>query len=218
MATMTKVNIHPLPIYANGHTNGPEIRLPSSDKNSDKVAIEQAVRSILLHVGENPDRDGLKETPNRVGRMYDEILSGYHVDPVKLVNGALFDVEYDDLVLIKDIEYFSMCEHHLLPFFGRAHVAYLPAQKVIGLSKIPRLVDMFARRLQVQERMTTQIAEMLEEILHPRGVAVVVAGKHMCAMMRGVKKEHPEMVTRAFRGEFRTDRALREDFLRQSQA
>ena len=154
-------------------------------------------------------------TPNRIARMYDEILAGYHVDPVKLVNGALFDVDYGEMVLVKDIEYFSMCEHHMLPFFGRAHVAYLPSDKVIGLSKIPRIVDMFARRLQVQERMTSQIAQMMDEILQPRGVAVMVEGSHMCSMMRGVKKEHPVMVTTTMLGDFKEDKELREDFLRQ---
>jgi GTP cyclohydrolase I len=145
--------------------------------------------------------------------MYDEVLGGYHVDPVKLVNGALFDVDYSEMVLVRDIEYFSMCEHHMLPFYGRAHVAYLPTDKVIGLSKIPRLVEMFARRLQVQERLTHQIAEILDDILAPRGVAVAVEGQHMCSMMRGVKKEHPVMFTSAFLGEFKEDRELRKEFL-----
>jgi GTP cyclohydrolase I len=145
--------------------------------------------------------------------MYDEVLGGYKVDPVKLVNGALFDVEYSDMVLVRDIEYFSMCEHHMLPFYGRAHVAYMPSNQVIGLSKIPRLVDMFARRLQVQERMTYQIADILDEILAPQGVAVAVEGQHMCSMMRGVKKEHPVMFTTNFLGQFNEDRELRNEFL-----
>ena len=213
MLETTKLNgFH---LTGNGHskTNGYHKELKTKDP--EKVAIENAVRTILENVGENPNRDGLLGTPDRIARMYDEILAGYHVDPVKLVNGALFDVEYSEMVLVKEIEYFSMCEHHMLPFFGRAHVAYLPTDKVIGLSKIPRLVEMFARRLQVQERMTHQIAEMLDEILQPRGVAVMVEGSHMCSMMRGVKKEHPIMVTTTMLGAFKEDRELREDFLLQ---
>jgi GTP cyclohydrolase I len=195
----------------NGTTNGRQ--MGQLAKAPEKRAIESAVRSILANVGENPDRNGLVGTPDRIARMYDEVLGGYKIDPVKLVNGALFDVDYGEMVLVRDIEYFSMCEHHMLPFYGRAHVAYLPTNKVIGLSKIPRLVDMFARRLQVQERMTSQIAEILDEILGARGVAVAVEGQHMCSMMRGVKKEHPVMFTTAFLGEFKTDRELKADFL-----
>ena len=182
-------------------------------KPAEKLAIESAVRTILDNVGEDSERDGLVGTPDRIARMYDEVLGGYHIDPVKLVNGALFDVDYSEMVLVREIEYFSMCEHHMLPFYGRAHIAYLPSDKVIGLSKIPRLVEMFARRLQVQERLTHQIAEMLEDILTPRGVAVAVEGQHMCSMMRGVKKEHPVMFTSAFLGEFKEDRELRKEFL-----
>ena len=185
----------------------------STTKPAGKLAIESAVRTILDNVGEDSERDGLAGTPDRIARMYDEVLGGYHVDPVKLVNGALFDVDYSEMVLVKNIEYFSMCEHHMLPFYGRAHVAYLPTNKVIGLSKIPRLVEMYARRLQVQERMTHQIAEMLDEILAPRGVAIAVEGQHMCSMMRGVKKEHPVMFTSSFLGEFKEDRELRKEFL-----
>jgi GTP cyclohydrolase I len=205
----------------NGHTNSylnkelyhHHLAAGSEEKPAEKLAIEAAVRTILNNVGEDASRDGLVGTPDRIARMYDEVLGGYQVDPVKLVNGALFDVEYGEMVLVKDIEYFSMCEHHMLPFFGRAHVAYLPTDKVIGLSKIPRLVEMFARRLQVQERMTHQIAEMLDDVLAPRGIAVAVEGQHMCSMMRGVKKEHPVMFTSAFLGEFQEDRDLRKEFL-----
>jgi GTP cyclohydrolase I len=175
--------------------------------------IEEAVRTILTSVGEDPEREGLVRTPHRVAKMYDELLAGYHVDPVKLVNGALFDVEYDEMIIVKDIEFFSMCEHHMLPFYGRAHVAYIPRSKVIGLSKIPRIVEMFARRLQVQERMTQQIAEMIEEVLEPLGVAVVVEGSHMCSMMRGVKKEHPRMVTSAMLGSFKENSMTRSEFM-----
>ena len=195
--------------FANGHSNG------HSAEKSGHAAIEAAVQTILANVGEDPDRQGLVGTPNRVARMYDEILAGYHVDPVKLVNGALFDVEYDEMIVVKEIEYFSMCEHHMLPFFGRVHVAYIPSDKVIGLSKIPRIVEMYARRLQVQERMTRQIADMIDEILQPRGVAVVVEGSHMCSMMRGVKKEHPRMVTTALLGEFKENETLRKEFMSQ---
>jgi GTP cyclohydrolase I len=179
-----------------------------------KRAIEAAVREILIHVGENPDRDGLQRTPERVARMYDEILAGYGIDPAAMVNDALFDVSYDEMVVVKDIEFFSMCEHHILPFFGRANVAYVPSQKVIGLSKIPRIVEMYARRLQVQERMTRQIAELIEEVLTPEGVAVVIEASHMCSMMRGVKKEHARMVTSAMLGCFRESEKTRNEFLR----
>lgn len=185
---------------------------PVKTSPAHHVAIEGAVRQILTSVGEDPDRDGLVGTPNRVARAYDELLAGYHVDPVKLINGAMFDVEYEDMVVVKDIDFFSMCEHHMLPFKGRAHVAYLPGKQVVGLSKIPRIVEMFARRLQIQERMTHEIAELMDEMLAPRGVAVVVEATHMCAQMRGVEKEHVEMVTSAMLGEYKTDKALRDEF------
>lgn len=175
--------------------------------------IQESVRNILLDIGEDPQRDGLLKTPERVARMYEEITAGYHTDPVKLINGALFDVDYSEMVLVKDIEFYSLCEHHMLPFYGRAHVAYIPNGKVIGLSKIPRIVEMFARRLQVQERMTSQIANLIQETLNPRGVAVVVEGSHMCAMMRGVKKSQASMTTSAMLGSFREDPKQRAEFL-----
>lgn len=175
--------------------------------------IENAVHDILKFVGEDPERDGLVRTPNRVARMYDELLAGYEIDPIALINDALFDIEYDEMILVRDIEFFSMCEHHMLPFFGRAHVAYLPSDKVIGLSKIPRIVEMFARRLQVQERMTQQIAHLLQEQLHPQGVGVVVEGSHLCARMRGVKKEQARMVTSAMLGRFKKDARTRNEFM-----
>ncbi len=190
-----------------------ELMTPNGDA-ARKEAIAEAVRKILENVGEDPDRQGLQGTPERIARMYDEVLEGYSVDPVKLVNNALFDVEYDEMVVVKDIEFFSMCEHHMLPFFGRAHVAYTPCKKVIGLSKIPRIVEMFARRLQVQERMTRQVAELVEEILHPYGVGVVIEGSHMCSMMRGVKKEHARMVTSTMLGSFKENEKTRNEFLR----
>ena len=174
--------------------------------------IKTAIRSILTSVGEDPERDGLKNTPVRVARMYEEILQGYHADPTTLINGALFEVAYDEMVVVKDIEYYSLCEHHMLPFYGVAHVAYIPRGKVLGLSKIPRVVDMFARRLQVQERMTRQIADFLHEVLHPRGVAVVVEGAHLCSMMRGVRKANARMVTSAVLGGFKTDARTRSEF------
>lgn len=184
------------------------------DKEGERrETIEEAVRQILYHVGEDPERQGLEKTPTRIAKMYDEILAGYKTDPVALVNGALFDVEYDEMILVKDIEFFSMCEHHMLPFFGKAHVAYIPQKKIIGLSKIPRIVEMFARRLQVQERMTRQIADLIDEILEPRGVAVVVEGAHMCSMMRGVKKEQAQMVTSAMLGLFRDKQKTRNEFM-----
>ncbi|MBI1880212.1 MAG: GTP cyclohydrolase I FolE [Chloroflexi bacterium] len=175
--------------------------------------IEKAVRKTLTSIGEDPDREGLQRTPERVARMYDELTAGYHVDPVKLINEALFDVDYSEMVIIKDIDFYSLCEHHLLPFFGKAHVAYLPKGKVLGLSKLPRIVDMFARRLQVQERMTQQIADFIEEVLHPHGVAVVVEGVHMCSMMRGVKKANATMITSALLGTFKSHLKTRAEFM-----
>lgn len=184
--------------------NGSEINLDS---------IEQAVEKILLAVGENPDRQGLQSTPSRVARMYNELLAGYREDPVALINDACFEVSYDEMVVVRDIEFYSLCEHHMLPFLGRAHVAYLPKGRVIGLSKIPRIIDMFARRLQVQERMTRQVADFINGILQPYGVAVVIEALHLCTMMRGVKKHNARMTTSAMLGFFRTNAATRQEFL-----
>ena len=178
-----------------------------------KVVVADAVRHILAAVGEDTARNGLQRTPDRVARMYDELLEGYLTDPEELLNGALFDVEYDQLVVVKDIEFYSMCEHHMIPFFGYAHVGYLPTDKAIGLSKIPRLVEMFARRLQGQERMTHQIAEFLGTLINPRGVGVVIEATHLCAVMRGVKKHHTKMVTSAMIGEFRENVTTRDEFM-----
>lgn len=183
------------------------------DTEINQPVVEKAVRQILKAVGEDPQREGLLKTPERVARMYEELLAGYRVDPIALVNGAVFDVSYDEMVLVRDIEFYSLCEHHLLPFIGRAHVAYLPKGRIIGLSKIPRIVDMFAHRLQVQERMTRQIAEFLDELLHPIGVAVVVEGLHLCATMRGVKKHDARMTTSSMFGQFRKSIATRQEFL-----
>lgn len=181
--------------------------------NIDLESAKQAVHSLLQAVGEKPEREGLKNTPDRVARMYSELLSGYGTDPAKIINGALFNINYDEMVLVRDIEFYSLCEHHMLPFLGRAHVAYLPAGKVIGLSKIPRMVDMYARRLQVQERMTRQIADFLQEFLEPQGVGVVVEAVHLCSMMRGVKKHDARMTTSAMHGAFRANLATRQEFL-----
>ncbi len=184
-----------------------------AESGVDIAASEQAVSQLLQALGENPQREGLRNTPKRVARMYTELLSGYAADLEKIVNDALFNISYDEMVIVRDIEFYSLCEHHMLPFMGRAHVAYMPAGKVIGLSKIPRIVDAFARRLQVQERMTRQIAEALEELLEPQGVAVVVEGMHMCTMMRGVKKHDARLTTSAMHGVFRKNAATRQEFL-----
>jgi GTP cyclohydrolase I len=185
----------------------------ADEQSLEHHAIDSAVRDILMAIGEDPDRQGLIKTPDRVARMYNELTAGYTTDPVKLVNGALFDVDYSEMVLVKDIEFYSLCEHHMLPFFGRAHVAYIPDGKVIGLSKIPRVVEMYARRLQVQERMTSEIANFLQMVLQPKGVAVIVEGSHMCAMMRGVKKSETNMTTNTYLGAYQTDHDLRNELL-----
>jgi len=179
----------------------------------DMDAARESVLRLIKAVGEDPEREGLKKTPERVARMYAELLSGYSMDPEKLVNGALFNIDYDEMVIVRDIEFYSLCEHHMLPFIGRAHVAYLPAGRVVGLSKIPRIVDMFARRLQVQERMTRQIADYISALVKPQGVAVVVEAMHMCSMMRGVKKHDARMTTSAMHGSFRANLATRQEFL-----
>lgn len=181
--------------------------------NFDEKNIQEAVLNILQAIGEDPNRNGLKYTPQRVARMYAELLNGYRTDPEAMINGAIFDIQYDEMVIVRDIEFFSLCEHHLLPFMGRVHVAYLPDGKVIGLSKIPRIVDMYAHRLQVQERMTRQIADFLRDLLQPKGVAVVVEAMHLCSMMRGVKKHNARMTTSAMHGAFRANLATRQEFL-----
>ena len=190
----------------------PEI-VVADEPQVDAPLVQSAVTQILQGIGEDPERQGLLKTPDRVARMFSELTAGYNTDPVKLINGAIFDVDYNEMVLVKDIEFHSLCEHHMLPFYGRAHVAYIPNGKVIGLSKIPRIVEMFARRLQVQERMTTEIANFLDGRLNPQGVAVVVEGAHMCAMMRGVKKSQVNMTTNVFLGAYKDDPQLRSEFL-----
>ena len=185
----------------------------AAKSNIDQNEIQSAVKIILQAVGENPERDGLKRTPERIARMYAELLSGYQMDPVAVVNDALFEVKYDEMVIVRDIEFYSLCEHHLLPFMGRVHVAYIPNGKVLGLSKIPRIVDLYARRLQVQERMTRQIADFIRDLLHPQGVAVVVEALHLCMSMRGVQKHNARLTTSAMHGAFRANLATRQEFL-----
>lgn len=175
--------------------------------------IEGAVGTILEAMGENPQREGLRRTPQRVAHLYAELTAGYHLDPQALINDAVFEVQYDEMVMVTDIDFYSLCEHHLLPFMGRVHVAYVPRGKVLGLSKIPRVVEMYARRLQVQERLTGQIADFLNTSLKPQGVAVVVEGMHLCMAMRGVRKANAQMITSAMRGVFRSDPRTRAEFM-----
>ncbi|MEO5918833.1 MAG: GTP cyclohydrolase I FolE [Candidatus Limnocylindrales bacterium] len=174
--------------------------------------VEEAVRDILAEIGEDPLREGLVGTPDRVHRMYAELTAGYHVDPDRLVNDAIFAVDYSEMVVVKDIPFYSLCEHHLLPFFGSASVAYIPKGQVIGLSKIPRIVEMYARRLQIQERMTQQIADFLNERLAPQGVGVVIEATHLCSVMRGIRKPGTIMTTSAVLGLFRTRDRTRAEF------
>jgi len=183
------------------------------DKEFDQETIESATYSMLAAFGEDPEREGLLRTPVRVAKMYRELLAGYRTDPYEMLNDAIFEVQYDEMVIVRDIEFYSLCEHHMLPFVGRAHVAYMPKGKVVGLSKIPRIVDMFARRLQVQERMTKQIGDLINELLEPNGVAVVLEALHLCSMIRGVKKHDSRMTTSSMLGSFRTDMAQRMEFL-----
>ena len=184
----------------------------TGSKNGDR--IEKAVLEILKEIGEDPERQGLQRTPERISKMYKELASGYSVSPQEVVNGAIFEEKYDEMVIVRDVEFYSLCEHHLLPFFGKCHVAYIPNGKIIGLSKIPRIVEVFARRLQVQERMTVQIADFLDDILRPDGIAVVAEAYHLCMAMRGVKKADASMVTSSMRGSFKEDQRTRAEFLR----
>jgi len=182
-----------------------------NDKNIK--SMEEAVRTILQNIGEDPDRQGLEKTPHRVAKMYKEVTRGYSESPENLINQAHFDVEYDEMVVVTNIDFYSLCEHHMLPFFGVAHVGYIPEGKVVGLSKIPRIVEMFARRLQVQENMTHQIADVLNKHLQPDGVGVVIEGYHMCMMMRGVQKQKAKMITSSLIGSFKEDPKTRTEFL-----
>ena len=183
------------------------------EENEIEVALEKAYLEVLERIGEDPDRDGLKRTPERMAKAIRFLTRGYQEDPAQLLRAALFEVDYDEMVIVKDIEMFSLCEHHMLPFFGKVHVAYLPKGKVIGLSKIPRLVDVFARRLQVQERLTKQIAEAIQDAIDPIGVGVVIEARHLCMMMRGVEKQHSATVTSSMLGAFRNEHETREEFL-----
>ncbi len=194
------------------HDRSPITEEVEAPGESDSLA--ESVRNMLTEVGEDPTRDGLIKTPERVAKSLRFLTSGYQADVDKVLNGALYDVAYDEMVIVKDIEVFSLCEHHLLPFFGRCHVAYVPTKRVIGLSKIPRLVDVFARRLQVQERLTTQIAETIMEKIKPQGVAVVIEARHLCMIMRGVEKQNSVAVTSSMLGIFRDCDQTRAEFLR----
>jgi GTP cyclohydrolase IA len=177
------------------------------------ASLEELARELLVRLGEDPGRDGLLRTPERMTRALQYLTKGYQEDPEKILKGALFEVDYDEMVIVKDIEMFSLCEHHLLPFYGKVHVAYIPKGKVIGLSKIPRLIDVFARRLQVQERLTTQIAESIQRAIAPQGVGVVIEARHLCMMMRGVEKQHSAAVTSSMLGVFRDELDTRQEFL-----
>jgi GTP cyclohydrolase I len=177
------------------------------------ASLQELLRELLLRLGEDPERDGLVRTPERMQKALEYLTRGYNQDPDKVLNGALFKVDYDEMVIVKDIEMFSLCEHHMLPFFGKVHVAYIPNGKVIGLSKIARLVDVFARRLQVQERLTVQIAGAIQTAIQPQGVGVVIEARHLCVMMRGVEKQHSSAVTSHMVGSFRDSEKTRKEFL-----
>jgi GTP cyclohydrolase I len=176
--------------------------------------LEDTVRDILTFVGEDPSREGLRQTPRRVAKAWEFLTGGYRQDVREVLNGAIFHEKYDEMVIVKDIDFFSLCEHHMLPFYGRAHIAYIPHGKIVGLSKVPRIVEVFSRRLQVQERMTQQIAETLFEVLEPDGVAVVIEARHLCMMMRGVEKQNSLATTSAMLGSFREDDRTRNEFLK----
>ncbi len=175
--------------------------------------LTEAIRSVLKELGEDPTRDGLLKTPSRVADSYRFLTQGHHQDPAELLTGALFEVSYDEMVVVRDIEFYSLCEHHMIPFFGRVHIGYLPKDKIVGLSKLPRLVELFARRLQVQERLTTQIATTIDEVLKPKGVGVVIEACHLCMMMRGVQQQNSTAITSAMRGAFEKNPKTRAEFM-----
>jgi GTP cyclohydrolase I len=187
-------------------------RVAANDEGLSEFSTQELYRELLSRLGEDPSRDGLLATPSRVEKSMAHLTKGYTEDATKILRGALFDVDYDEMVIVKDIEFFSLCEHHMLPFFGRVHVAYIPNGKVIGLSKIPRLVEVFARRLQVQERLTRQVADAIQEAIEPQGVGVVVEARHLCMMMRGIEKQNSSTVTSAMVGCFR-QKETRTEFL-----
>ncbi|MFZ1136062.1 MAG: GTP cyclohydrolase I FolE [Candidatus Korobacteraceae bacterium] len=186
--------------------------LAESQTTLTSASLEELTRELLVRLGEDPTREGLLRTPERIANAYQYLTKGYHEDPAEVLNGALFSVDYDEMVIVKDIEMFSLCEHHMLPFFGKVHIAYLPKGKVLGLSKLPRLVEVFARRLQVQERLTVEIAESIQKAIHPLGVGVVIEARHLCMMMRGVEKQHSATVTSSMIGAFRAQQT-RQEFL-----
>ncbi|MDP6598199.1 MAG: GTP cyclohydrolase I FolE [Candidatus Poribacteria bacterium] len=183
------------------------------DSGAVDEVIQEHIRNLIKHIGEDPERQGLAKTPTRATLAIQYLTQGYQQDIQEIVNEAIFDEQYDDMITVKDIEFYSLCEHHILPFFGKCHVGYLPNKKIIGLSKIPRLVDAFARRLQIQERLTYQIAQIVNEVLSPRGVAVVMEAQHMCMMIRGVEKQHSSTITNVMLGAFREDNATRAEFM-----
>ena len=194
-------------------TKPTEILLTEPKIETSKESIADLVRKMIVLLGEDPDREGLRKTPERFEKALKFLTSGYHQNLDSVLNGATFSVHYDEMVVVKDIEFFSLCEHHLLPFFGKAHVAYLPTKKVIGLSKVARLVNMFARRLQIQERMTSEIAETIQEKIAPQGVGVIIEARHLCMQMRGVEKQHGQAVTSAMLGAFRHNKQTRDELL-----
>ena len=194
-------------------TKPTEIMLHDSKIELPQESVADLVRKMIALVGEDPNREGLRKTPERFEKALKFLTSGYHQNLDSVMNGATFAVAYDEMVVVKDIEFFSLCEHHLLPFFGKAHVAYLPNKRVLGLSKIARLVNMFARRLQIQERMTSQIAQAIEEKISPEGVGVIIEARHLCMQMRGVEKQHGQAVTSAMLGSFRHNKQTRDEFL-----
>ena len=194
-------------------TKPTEILLHDAKVEAPKETIAELMRKVIVLLGEDPNREGLRKTPERFEKALKYLTSGYQQNMESLLNGATFSVHYDEMVVVKDIEFFSLCEHHLLPFFGKAHVAYLPSKRVLGLSKIARLVNMYARRLQIQERMTSQIAQAIEEKISPEGVGVIIEARHLCMQMRGVEKQHGQAVTSAMLGSFRHNKQTRDEFL-----
>jgi GTP cyclohydrolase I len=188
-------------------------KLETSNPTLTSASFEELVRETLVRLGEDPEREGLVRTPERVHKAFEFLTRGYNEDPEAMLKNALFTVTYDEMVIVKDVEVFSLCEHHMLPFFGKVHVAYIPNGKVIGLSKIPRLIEIFSRRLQIQERLTTQIAETIQKVIQPQGVGVVIEARHLCMMMRGVEKQHSQAVTSSMLGCFREEQETRTEFL-----
>jgi GTP cyclohydrolase I len=206
----TNTAVEPFVPTTNGNGNGPK---PAEGTRLAEASVQQIYAELLTRIGEDPMRDGLLSTPRRMEKSMAFLTRGYSQTVEQVLHDALFDVDYDEMVIVKDIEFYSLCEHHLLPFYGRAHIAYVPNGKVVGLSKIPRIVDVFARRLQVQERLTQQIAEAIEDAIHPQGVGVVLEAQHLCMMMRGVQKQESATVTSAMLGAFKTQPQTRTEFL-----